>query len=231
MAENDVDESADDVILEDGEAAESGDSEVKKIAGIAVPLLIKIAIGLAVVMIGAGAYFFFFMQEEPSESQETREQDAILEQGSMATDPAEMVMQNESPKFEDIMKGLPGNEDMSTETEEVAVDEEQMADPTAMPEEGEGGEAVVKAGETLGTEDETEALKQRISELEAQVEQKNKNLTAEQRRLDSSLAVDNFITSSPNEFGDFQSISDTAGPVPEPMWGDFDRYKYQKKKP
>ncbi len=222
MAENDVDESADDVILEEG------DSEVKKIAGIAVPLLIKIAIGLAVVIIGAGAYFFFFMQQQPAEAQETIEQGAVLEQ-----DPAEMVMQDESPQFEDIMKGLPGNEDVATEAEDLMDDgQEEMTSPTVMPKEQDMiDEALVNEGEAPETKDETEALKQRISELEAQVEQKNKKLAAEQRSLDSSLAIDNFITSDPNEFGDFQSISETAGPVPEPRWGDFDRYKYQKKKP
>jgi len=73
MADNDeIDERLD-------EDSTDGDESNEEKKGLSKPLIIKIAIGVTILLIGVGSYFFFIVKDKPSEQESISEVDNLID--------------------------------------------------------------------------------------------------------------------------------------------------------
>lgn len=80
MADNEIDERLD-------EDSTDGDESNEEKKGLSKPLIIKIAIGVAILLLGVGSYFFFIPQDKPPEQESISELDNLIDSSDANTAP------------------------------------------------------------------------------------------------------------------------------------------------
>ncbi|RKZ78631.1 MAG: hypothetical protein DRQ35_05650, partial [Gammaproteobacteria bacterium] len=80
MADNEIDERLD-------EDSTDGDESNEEKKGLSKPLIIKIAIGVAILLLGVGSYFFFIPQDKPPEQDSISELDNLIDSSDANTAP------------------------------------------------------------------------------------------------------------------------------------------------
>mgnify|MGYP000022794585 CR=1 FL=1 len=233
MAESEIEEAIEEVasddLLEDESNDESNPEEVKN-KWLTKPMIIKIAIGVSVLLIGAGvATYFLLMSDDP-----------VVDEESLIEQVDEPV--NESEDMTDAATNSETEAEAGIDMDSL-IEQPNSAPPadSEMPVESEQGDATIESAEKPANEklsDEEKMLKMReeaVSLQEENLRLKQKLMGAdpsetmpvedsEKAKRDSSISVQDV-----NQYMDlYQDNLETypsvrkpkAEPVPDPKWGE-----------